>query len=137
MAPKSHGESSKGNREMAQATITLSGEGVQDVQELNVQIFVEASVETSAKASRRRVTIWLASEVGNMLMAGTPELVISEKTVWRLPVLMTSSEKGIVGQVGCVDVDASTGEPLADEELKTRILENVNQLVSPALSPAS
>lgn len=79
MAPKSHGESSKGNREMAQATITLSGEGVQDVQELNVQIFVEASVETSAKASRRRVTIWLASEVGNMLMAGTPELVISEK----------------------------------------------------------
>lgn len=122
---------------MTQATITLSGEGVQDVQDLNVQISVEASVKASAKASRRNVTIWLASEVGNMLMAGTPQLVISEKTVWRLPVLMTSSEKGIVGEVGCVDVDAATGEPVVSEELKMRILENVHQLVSTTLSPAS
>ncbi len=121
---------------MTQATITLSGEGVQDVQNLNVQILVEASVKASAKASRKQATIWLASEVGNMLMAGTPQLVIAQQTVWRLPVLMTSSEKGIVGEVGCVDVDASTGDLLISEELKTQILDNAHQLASATLSPA-
>jgi post-segregation antitoxin (ccd killing protein) len=122
--------------EMAQATITLSGEGVQDIQTLNVQIAVEATIHVDAKTARKRATAWLASEVGNMLMAGTPQLVIAAQTVWRLPVLLTSSLSGIVGEVGTVDVDAATGEPAVNDELKNRILANVQQLISPSLSPA-
>jgi len=119
---------------MSNATITISGEGVQDLNELNVQISVEAVVEVNAKNARKRATAWLASAVGNMLMAGNPRLVISQITVWRLPVLLTSSQKGIIGEVGFVDVDVSTGEPLVSNELRTQILDNVNQLISPALS---
>ena len=121
---------------MAQATITLSGEGVQDIQTLNVQIAVEATVHVDAKTARKRATAWLASEVGNMLMAGTPQLVIAQQTIWRLPILLTSSVSGIVGEVGTVDVDATTGEPAVNDELKHRILANVQQLIRPTLSPA-
>ena len=120
---------------MAQATITLSGEGVQDIQTLNVQIAVEATIHVDAKTARKRATAWLASEVGNMLMAGTPQLVIAEQTVWRLPVLLMSSLSGIVGEVGTVNVDAATGEPAVNDELKKRILTHVQQLISPSLSP--
>jgi len=120
---------------MNNATITLSGEGVQDLNELHVQILVEAIVNVDAKRARRQATAWLASEVGNMLMAGDPSLVISRITVWRLPALLTSSEKGIVGAVGFVDVDTSSGELLVNDDLRTQILNNVNRLTHTALSP--
>src|SRR5262245_40962168 len=113
---------------MNNATITISGLGVQDLNELNVQISVEAIGNVDAKRARRNVTAWLASEVGNMLIAGEPRLVISQITVWRLPVLLTSSEKGIVGEVGFVDVDASSGESKISDELRTQILANVDRL---------
>lgn len=119
---------------MSNTTITLSGDGVQDLNRLNVQISVEAVVNVDAKDARRRATAWLASEVGNMLIAGYPHLVISQNTVWRLPVLLTSSETGVVGEVGSVDVDAVTGEPFVGASLRTQILDNVNRLTRPALS---
>lgn len=121
---------------MSNTTITLSGEGVKDLNQLNVHISVEAVVNVDAKSARRRVTAWLASEVGNMLIAGEPRLVISQNTVWRLPALLTSSQQGIVSEVGCVDVDAATGDLMADDELRTQILNNVNGLIRPTLSPA-
>jgi hypothetical protein len=120
---------------MSNTTITLTGEGVKDLNQLNVHISVEATVNVDAKSARRRVTAWLASEVGNMLIAGEPRLVISENTVWRLPALLTSSERGIIGEVGCVDVDAVTGELIAGNELRTQIVNNVNGLIRPTLSP--
>jgi hypothetical protein len=120
---------------MHNATITISGEGVQDLNQLNLQISIEAIVNVDAKHARRRATAWLASEVGNMLIAGAPRLVIARNTVWRLPVLLTSSEIGIVGEVGFVDVDASSGEALISDDLRTQILNNVNRLTRPALSP--
>lgn len=121
---------------MSNTTITLTGEGVKDLNQLNVHISVEATVNVDAKSARRRVTAWLASEVGNMLIAGEPRLVISENTVWRLPALLTSSERGIIGEVGCVDVDAVTGELIAGNELRTQLVNNVNGLIRPTLSPA-
>lgn len=120
---------------MHNATITISGEGVQNLNEFNLQISVEAVVNVDAKHARRRVTIWLLSEVGNMLIAGEPRLVISQTTVWRLPVLLTSSDKGIVAEVGFVDVDASSGEPVINDELRTQILNNVDRLIRTAPSP--
>ncbi len=120
---------------MNHPTITLSGEGIQDLNELNVQISIEAVVNVAAKHARRRVTAWLASEVGNMLMAGEPCLVISRNTVWRLPVLLTSSEKGMIGEVGWVDVDAASGELMTSDELRAQILNHVNKLIRTAPSP--
>lgn len=122
---------------MAYPTITITGDGIQDTQELGIQISIVATVNIDAKTARRRVTAWLVSEVGNMLIGGTSQLVISQQTVWRVPVILTSSSVGTVGQVGVVDVDATSGETLVDEALRKQILENVKHLVSSAPTPVS
>lgn len=122
---------------MAYPTITITGDGIQDMRELDIQISILATVNIDAKTARRRATAWLVSEVGNMLIGGTPQLVISQQTVWRVPAILTSSSVGTVGQVGVVDVDATSGETLVSEDLRKQILDNVEHLVSPAPTPVS
>jgi len=120
---------------VGQTTITLTGAGVQDVQQLNIHISITARVNIDVKTARRRATAWLAGEVGNMLIGGEPQLVIGKQTVWRVPVVLTSSQQGTIGQVGAVDVDAESGEALISDELKEQILANAQHLASPAPAP--
>lgn len=122
---------------MENVTITLSGEGLQDTQELNIQVSISTTVNLDPKTARRQVTAWLVSEVGNMLIGGPPQLVISHKTVWRVPVTLTSSEVGPVGEVGAVEVDAESGELLVSDQLKAQILDNVKRLTRPTPAPVS
>ena len=122
---------------MENVTITLSGEGLQDTQELNIQVSISTTVNLDPKTARRQVTAWLVSEVGNMLIGGPPQLVISHKTVWRVPVMLTSSEVGPVGEVGAVEVDAESGELLVSDQLKAQILDNVKRLTRPTPAPVS
>ncbi len=117
---------------MGHTTITLTGDGVRDAQNWNIQIAVAATVNIDAKMARRRVTAWLGSEVGNMLIGGEPQLVIGRQTVWRVPVQLTSSHSGTVGQVGVVEIDAESGEVLVTDQLREEILANVQHLASPA-----
>jgi hypothetical protein len=116
---------------MSYASITLSGERLQDTRELNIQISLMATLNVDAKEARRRATDWLISEVGNMLIGGVPQLVICQRTVWRVPALLTSSQAGTLGQVGEIDVDTASGEMLVSDELRERILTNVESLACP------
>ena len=119
---------------MENLTITLSGEGLQDSQELNIQVSVAAIINIKAKTAQREATTWLVSEVGNMLISGKPQLVISKNATWRVPVLLTSSRSGILGQVGSIDIDAESGELLVSNELREQILKNVQNITSTTLS---
>jgi hypothetical protein len=110
---------------MENLTITLRGAGIQDTQSLNIQVSVEAVINISAKAAQRKATTWLVSEVGNMLIGGTPQLVIGKTTSWRIPVLLTSTISGTLGQVGHIDIDAESGNLLADTEYREHILSEV------------
>jgi hypothetical protein len=120
---------------MSNVTITLTGEGLQDTENLNIEVSVEATINIGAKTARRQATTWLVSEVGNMLVGGPPQLVIGQRTVWRVPVMLTSSRVGTVGQVGIVEIDTESGQPLVNDELREKILDNVKQLTRP--TPAS
>lgn len=115
--------------------ITLSGTGLQKFQASDVDINVVATVNLDAAAARRKATAWLASEVGNLLISGAPQLIISKETVWRMPVVLTSSVTGTVGEVGSIDVNAETGELLAGETVRDQILANVQHLTRSTLSP--
>ena len=108
-----------------QTTVTVYGRGIEDIGALTVQVAIEATVNVNAKSARRQATIWLASEVGNMLIAGTPQLFIGQQTVWRVPVLLTSSTIGVVGNVGVVDIDTITGQLLVTDQIKDELLSNV------------
>ena len=120
---------------MDNVTVTLSGAGLPDTGALTIQVSVAATVNIGAQAARRQATAWLASEVGNMLIGGDPQLVIGQHTLWRVPATLTSSEKGTLGQVGIVDVDAENGQLLITDDLKAQILTNVNRLIRPPSAP--
>ncbi|MCA9968759.1 MAG: hypothetical protein KC425_01015 [Anaerolineales bacterium] len=111
---------------MGETTITLRGSGIQDLSKVNIQVSIEATVDVDAAAARRLVTAWLVSEVGNMLIGGSPQLVIGTETVWRVPVLLTSSEVGPISQVGEVDVHAVHGTIQFNDQIRERILRHAD-----------
>jgi len=113
---------------MINTKIILTGTGLMDNDQPNFEISVMATVNTSAKDARRQAIHWVVSEVGNMLTVGPPSLIIGQQTVWRLPVILTSSTIGTVGEVGIVDVDTKTGKVLTDDKIRTQIIENVKHL---------
>ena len=112
-----------------ETTVILSGRGILE-QPSTVHVTVEATIEVTAKTAQRQVTIWLASEVGNMLIGGTPQLLIARQVVWRVPVLLTSSKVGIVGEVGVVEVDAISGSLLNLASAQAQIRGSVAHVTS-------
>ena len=91
-------------------------------------------VNIDPHAATRRVTGWVGDAVSYMMRGGTPELVIEElatltSVLWRVPVLLTSSKKGIVGEVGSVDVDAQSGAVQASQQLIDALTNNALRLV--------
>ena len=111
------------------AQVTLNG-SVAVGHTLDITVTVRARIEVDAETAQRKATGWLVSEVGNLLIGDTPALVIADRAAWRVPVLLTSPSCGIVGTIGSVDVDAQTGEVLADEALGQRILKDAHQQIA-------
>jgi hypothetical protein len=73
-------------------------------------------------------------EVSSQIGAGTPTQVGAERPCWSVPVWLTEPDRGHVGQVGSLLVDARTGEVLADFESLREIAENARRLAEcPAL----
>jgi hypothetical protein len=82
---------------------------------LQVDIHLSAEVNITAVIARRKVNAFLATHVGNLLLADEPALTLGERIVWRVPVDLTSPPQGRVGRVGEVDVDIESGELLLSE----------------------
>ena len=120
----------------ASASITLAGPGLPLSKRLDITVTVSATIEVDAVTAQRKATVWLVSDVGNLLIGDTPALVIGQRTVWRVPALLTSPTRGIIGQVGAVDVDAVTGEVLTDPQLTQDLLTHARQLARSTTSPA-
>jgi hypothetical protein len=118
------------------ASITLTGPGLPASKRLDITVSVSATIEVDHVTAQRKATAWLVSEVGNLLMGDTPSLVIDQRTVWRVPVLLTSPTRGIVGQVGTVDVDAVTSELLVSPQLEQDLLAHAQQLARTVASSA-
>lgn len=77
-----------------------------------VKLTIEQSFEicVTAEEARHQVDQWLFDQVSYMMTAEAPLLVLGERIVWRVPVFLTASHIGPVGQVGTVDVDVQTGQ---------------------------
>lgn len=91
-------------------TLTLPRSG-----RLQVDIRLSAEINVTAPIARRKVNAFLATHVGNLLLADEPSLTVGERIVWRVPVDLTCPPEGRLGRVGEIDVDVETGELLLDE----------------------
>jgi len=110
---------------------------VPDPVRLDINIHVSGEIAVSPQVARRRVTRFVVSHIGNLLCAGEPELVIGQRFIWRVPVVLTSPRKGIIGQVGEISVDAQTGELDIDQLLIERIQHSAQTLVAGSPLPTN
>ncbi len=97
---------------------------------LQVDVRLTAEVNVSAVVARRKVNAFLATHVGNLLLADEPVLTLCERIVWRVPVDLTAPPGGRLGRVGEVDVDVESGELLLDDAQIAEIKEHAHRLVT-------
>jgi hypothetical protein len=93
---------------------------------VNVHIHTEI---LSGETARRKANSWLLMNAGNLLRADNPELLLSEKLVWRFDVLLTYPQQGIVGAVGRLHLDALTADILDPDSVVQQFVNHADALI--------
>jgi len=88
---------------------------------MQVKVHVDAEV-LEPEIARRRANVWLLETVGNLLGAENAELILSEPLCWRFDVILGLPDldrpgTGDLFRIGMIEVDATTGEVLNQEQL--------------------
>jgi hypothetical protein len=102
---------------------------------VSIPIEITAPVNISAFVARQKVNRFVVMEVSTQLLAETPELRVGERLCWSVPVMLTSPARGIIGKVGEIAVDVTTGELLVDQETVQRMSEDARRLAEPSPLP--
>jgi hypothetical protein len=105
--------------------------------QVDIQLHISAQVNITPFIARQKVNLLMLDQVGNLLYGGEPELLVSSRLYWRVPVLLSTPSQGLVGQVGAVRVDAQTGEILADDALLKDVAEHARRLLTGSPSPTN
>lgn len=85
-------------------------EAIPQTGDIRLTIEISAKQNFSAKSAQRIVGRFVADEISYLLRAGEPDLVMSRRLYWRVPVQLAFPDRGIVGVVGTLDVDVETGQ---------------------------
>lgn len=90
--------------------IVIETESLLDPGILKLNIRQDIDIKITALQARRIVKHWLFNEVGMLLDADEPTLILAKQPVWRVPVFFSTPNQGRVGNVGDVDVNIQTGK---------------------------
>ena len=97
---------------------------------LQMDVHLSVEINVTAAIARRKVNAFLATHVGNLLLADEPVLMLSERIAWRVPVDLTAPPAGRLGRVGEVDVDVESGELLLNDAQIAEIRERAHRLTA-------
>jgi hypothetical protein len=109
-------------------SVSIQGMQVPEGATLDIRISLSARANITAFVARQKVTQFVIQEISSQLGGGAPDLMVGERLCWSVPVLLTSPAKGIIGRVGEIQVDATTGEILADAATVEGIAANAERL---------
>jgi hypothetical protein len=100
-------------------------------EQVNISINITTTLNISAFAARQKVNGLVLSEVGTGIGGDPPSLVIEQqRLLWRVPLFLALPSKGRIGQVGSIDVDAHSGEVLADAKTLKDIGDHAERLAA-------
>jgi hypothetical protein len=99
---------------------------------VDIRIEMTAQANITAFVARQKVTQFVVTQISSQLRGEVPDLHVSERLCWSVPVALTSPARGVLGRVGEILVDATTGEALADTEVVQRITEDAERLAQRA-----
>jgi len=96
---------------------------------IDIHVHVSSTLNVTPFVARQKVGGLVLSKVGTGVGADEPALIVTgERVVWRVPIFLALPDLGRLGEVGEIDVDAQTGEILADQAALEKIIENARQL---------
>lgn len=84
--------------------------------DVEVSVKIHTPLNVTRHVARQKVNVQLALHCGQSFVVDEPELQVSERVCWRVPVWVTHPTKGKVACIGDVRVDAQTGEVLCTRE---------------------
>ncbi len=97
--------------------------------EVDVTIRVTSKLNVTAFAARQKVSGFVLSQVGTGVGTDEPELLVSRnRLLWRVQLFLALPRLGRLGDIGTVDVDAQTGEVLADDTTIEAMIVNARRL---------
>lgn len=108
---------------MTVPTKTKRGSSPRNGATARMQVMVHVETEVmDPEIARRKANVWLLETVGNLLGAQNAELILSEPLCWRYDVILGMPDldhpgTGDLFRVGMIEVDATTGEILNQEQL--------------------
>jgi hypothetical protein len=97
-----------------------------------IRIEVTAQADITSFVARQTVTSFVIREISDRMRGEEPELVVGDRLRWSVPVVLTSAAQGVVGRVGEVLVDATTGELLVDRDTVQRLSHAADRLAERA-----
>ncbi len=88
-----------------------------------------------ANTARRKANGWLADHVGHLAMGKAPRMLSDGKRIWwRVDTYVTNVYREPFGPIGFVDIDAVSGEVLADDDTAQKLRQHGAQLERQALA---
>src|SRR5262249_21336860 len=93
-----------------------------------IRIEVTAAANITPFVARQKVTGFVILEISDRLCGGQRELVVGDRLCWSVPVVLTSPTRGVVGRVGEILVDATTGELLVEPDTVQRMRDDADRL---------
>jgi hypothetical protein len=107
---------------------TFQGLSPPEGAKVTIRIDVTAQVNITPFVARQKATGFVVREISSQLRGDPPDLNVGERLYWSVLVVLTSPARGLVGRVGEILVDATTGELLTDADTVERIAENAERL---------
>lgn len=111
--------------------VVLESITIPETGQLKIQRTVD--IHVSAATARRYCNRWLLENVTTRFIAKEPTLHVDEVTVWRVPIHFTYN-RGSLGCVGTIAVDAVTGDLKVAEDLIEQFLQRGTVLTKTAPS---
>ncbi len=109
-------------------TIHLPGVTPPQGATLAIRIELTAQVNITPFVARQKVTGFVILEISDRMRGEQPELVVGDRLCWAVPVVLTSPSRGVVGKVGEILVDATTGELLVERDAVQRMSDDADRL---------
>lgn len=98
----------------------------------------EPIVNITAYTARQQASGYVGSHVSHLMGGGDPTLLLTQgRVVWRVPILLSSPHRGILGQVAHLDIDARTGQMLVPPDFITHIETHAQTLLASSPPPAA
>lgn len=84
--------------------------------EVEYRIEIRTDLQVTARDARREAARFLLHNVGNLVSAGDPALLLAAGRIrWKVPVLYGTPARGVLGQIGDLLVEVKSGEVLLEE----------------------